>query len=219
VQYSYDDDSVAVVNSTYEAVKGVKVSAKLYNLDATEKGSREGTMNVAPDSSTKAFDLPRVEGLSATYFLRLQLHGATGKQLSDNFYWLSTKADVLDWKHKKDTVYTPQAEFGDLSGLNTLPEVKLEVKPSREEQGGKAGVRVSVRNPSGSIAFMVHLRVTKGKGGDDVTPVFWSDNYFSLLPGEQREVTASYDPADLSGKAAVLEVDGYNIPAQTAEVR
>jgi len=33
----------------------------------------------------------------------------------------------------------------------------------REEQGGKAGVRVSVRNPSGSIAFMVHLRVTKEK--------------------------------------------------------
>jgi exo-1,4-beta-D-glucosaminidase len=219
VQYSYDDNSVAVVNSTYEAVQGVKVSAKLYNLDATEKGSREGTMNVAPDSSTKAFDLPKVEGLSATYFLRLQLHDATGKQLSDNFYWLSTKADVLDWKHKKDTVYTPQAEFGDLSGLNTLPEVKLEVKPSKEEQGGKAGVRVSVRNPSGGIAFMVHLRVTKGKGGEDVTPIFWSDNYFPLLPGERREVTASYDPADLSGKAAVLEVDGYNLPAQSAEMR
>src|SRR6266478_2685887 len=219
VQYSYDDNSVAVVNSTYEAVQGVKVSAKLYNLDASEKGSREGTMNVAPDSSTKAFDLPRVEGLSATYFLRLQLHDATGKQLSDNFYWLSTKADVLDWKHKKDTVYTPQAEFGDLSGLNTLPEVKLEVKPSKEEQGGKAGVRVSVRNPSGGIAFMVHLRVTKGKGGEDVTPIFWADNYFSLLPGEVREISASYDPADLNGNAAVLEVDGYNLPAQSAEVR
>jgi len=219
VQYSYDDNSVAVVNSTYEGVKGVKVSAKLYNLDATEKGSREGMMNVAPDSSTKAFDLPRVEGLTATYFLQLQLHDAAGKQLSDNFYWLSTKADVLDWKHKKDTVYTPQAEFGDLSGLNTLPEVKLEVKSSREEQGSKAGVRVSVRNPSGSIAFMVHLRVTKGKGGEDVTPIFWADNYFSLLPGEEREVTASYDPLDLNGKDAVLEVGGYNIASQSAEVR
>jgi exo-1,4-beta-D-glucosaminidase len=197
----------------------VKVSAKLYNLDAAEKGSREGTMNVAPDSSTKAFDLPRVEGLTTTYFLRLQLHDSAGKQLSDNFYWLSTKPDVLDWKHKKDTVYTPQADFGDLTGLNTLPEVKLEVKTSREEQGGKAGVRVSVRNPSGGIAFMVHLSVTKGKGGEDLTPIFWSDNYFSLLPGEEREVAASYDPTDLNGKGAVLEVDGYNVAAQSASVR
>ncbi len=219
VQYSYDDNSVAVVNSSYEAIPGAKVSAKLYNLDAKERGSQEGTMNVAPDSSTKAFDLPKVEGLTTTYFLRLQLHNAAGKQLSDNFYWLSTKPDVLDWKHKKDTVYTPQAEFGDLTGLNALPQVQLDVKSSKEEQGGTASVRVFVRNPSGSIAFMAHLRVTKGKGGEDLTPIFWSDNYFSLLPGEQREVTASYDPLDLDGKAAVLEVDGYNVAAQSPEMR
>src|SRR6202045_1896200 len=205
VQYSYDDNSVAVVNSAYETVKGVKVSAKLYNLDAKEKGSQAGTMNVARDSSTKAFDLPRVEGLSTTYFLRLQLHDSAGKQLSDNFYWLSTKPDVLDWKHKKDTVYTPQSEFGDLTGLNTLPQVNLDVKSKKEEQKSKTGIRVSVRNPGGSVAFMVHLRVSKSKDGADVTPIFWSDNYFSLLPGEQREIIAHYDPIDLDDKAAVLE--------------
>ena len=219
VQYSYDDNSVAVVNSSYEALQGVKVSAKLYNLDAKEKGSQEGTMNVARDSSTKAFDLPRVEGLSTTYFLRLQLHDSAGKQLSDNFYWLSTKPDVLDWKHKKDTVYTPQAEFADLTSLTTLPPVHLDVKSKKEDQGSKTGVRVTVRNPSGSLAFMVHLRVSKGKGAEDVTPIFWSDNYFSLLPGERREVTASYQPTDLDGKAAVLEVDGYNIAPQSTEMR
>jgi exo-1,4-beta-D-glucosaminidase len=218
VQYSYDDNSVAVVNSTYEGVQGVKVSARLYNLDAKEKGAREGTVNMAPDSSTKAFDLPRVEGLSSTYFLRLQLRDAAGKQLSDNFYWLSTKPDVLDWKHKKDTVYTPQAEFGDLTGLSTLPQVKLEVTSRKEELSGKAGIRASVRNPSGSIAFMVHLRVTTGKPGEDVTPILWSDNYFSLLPGEVKQVTATYDAADLNGKAAILEVGGYNVAAQSAEL-
>jgi exo-1,4-beta-D-glucosaminidase len=217
VQYSYDDNSVAVVNSTYEAVPGVKVSAKMYSLDAKEKGAREGTMNVAPDSSTKAFDLPKIEDLGKTYFLRLQLHDFAGKLLSDNFYWLSTKADVLDWKHKQDTVYTPQAEFGDLTGLNTLPPVKLEVTSAKQEQGGKTVVRASVRNPSGSIAFMVHLRLTKGKGGEDLTPILWSDNYCSLLPGEQKEVTAVYDPADLNGRDAVLAIDGYNVAAQGAE--
>jgi len=219
VQYSYDDNSVAVVNSTYESVQGVRVSAKVYSLDAKEKGAREGTMNVAPDSSTKAFDLPKIDDLSKTYFVRLQLHDSASKLLSDNFYWLSTKPDVLDWKHKKDTVYTPQAEFGDLTGLNTLPQVKLEVTSAKEEKSGKAGVRASVRNSSGSIAFMVHLRVTKGKGGEDLTPIFWSDNYFSLLPGEAKEVTAAYDASDLDGKAAILEVGGYNISAQSAELR
>jgi exo-1,4-beta-D-glucosaminidase len=219
VQYSYDDNSVAVVNSTYEAVQGVKVSAWLYNLDAKEKGSREGTMDVAPDSSTKAFDLPKVDELTKTYFLRLQLHDSPGKLLSDNFYWLSTKPDVLDWNHRKDTVYTPQAEFGDLTGLNTLPQTKLDVTSAREELGSRAGVRFTVRNPSANIAFMVHLRITRGKGGEDLTPIFWSDNYFSLLPGEQKEVTVSYDASDLEGKAAVLEVNGYNVAAQSSELQ
>ncbi|HEY4817961.1 MAG TPA: glycoside hydrolase family 2 TIM barrel-domain containing protein [Candidatus Acidoferrum sp.] len=219
VQYSYDDNSVAVVNGTYKAVQGVKVSARLYNLDAKERGAREGNMNIAPDRSTKAFDLPKVEDLTKTYFLHLQLHDSSGKLLSDNFYWLSTKPDVLDWKHKKDTVYTPQAEFGDLSGLNTLPQTKLDVRSTKEGQGNTARVRVTVRNPGGSVAFMVHLRVTKGKGGEDLTPIFWSDNYFSLLPGEQREVSANYDTSDPNGTAAVLELDGYNVAPQSVEVQ
>ena len=198
---------------------GVKVNARLYNLDAKEKSAREATMNPAPDSSTKAFDLPKIDDLTKTYFLRLELHDSGGKLLSDNFYWLSTKPDVMDWEHKQDTVYTPQAEFGDLSGLNTLPQVKLDVTSAKETQGGKAGLRVSVRNPSGSVAFMVHLRVTKGKDGEDLTPILWSDNYFSLLPGEQREVTSRYDASDLHGSVVILKVDGYNIAAQSVEVR
>ena len=214
IQYSYDDNSVAVVNSTYETIQNVKVSAKIFDLNASEKGSQQGTMNVAPDSSTKAFDLPKVSDTSKTYFLKLELHDSSGKLLSDNFYWLSTKPDVLDWKNKKDTVYTPQAEFADLTGLNTLPQTKVEVTASKEAQGDRQGLRVSIRNPAKSIAFMVHLRLTKGKGGEDVTPIFWSDNYFSLLPGESKDVTATYGADDLGGKEPILEVDGYNVAPQ-----
>jgi len=219
VQCSYDDNSVAVVNSTNEAVQSVKVSAKLYNLDAKEKGARVATMNVAPDSSIKAFDLPRIDDLTKTYFLRLELHDSTGKPLSDNFYWLSTKPDVMDWEHQQDTVYTPQAEFADLSGLNSLPQVKLDVTSAKENPGGKAGLRVSVRNAGGSVAFMVHLRVTKGKDGEDLTPILWSDNYFSLLPGERRDIVSHYDISDLNGAAPILKVNGYNIAEQSLEPR
>ncbi len=72
VQYSYDNNSVAVINSTYDALKSLKVSAKIYNLDASEKGTKDATLDIAPDSATTAFELPNVEGLSNTYFLRLQ---------------------------------------------------------------------------------------------------------------------------------------------------
>ena len=66
---------------------------------------------------------------------------------------------------------------------------------------------------------MVRLRVTKGKRGEDLTPIFWSDNYFSLLPGEVKELTATYDASDLDGKVPILEVGGYNVAPQSAEMR
>jgi exo-1,4-beta-D-glucosaminidase len=217
VQYSYDDDTVGVVNSTYESFKGMKVSAKIYNIDAKEMGSRDATLDIASDSSTKAFDLPKVEGLSTTYFLRLQLHNGAGELVSDNFYWLSTKADTLDWSKRKDTVYTPQKEFADLTGLNSLPPVTLKAGAVASRAGGKERIAVVVKNPSKSVAFMTHLRLTRGPGGDDLVPVFWSDNYFSLLPGEERRVTGSYDMASRLGKPAVLILDGFNVASSAVQ--
>ena len=206
------------MNSTYEVVKNARVVAKLYNLDATEKGSRDTTVDVAADGVAKAFDLPKPEGLSKTYFLRLKLNSSEGKLLSDNFYWLSTKPDVMDWKHKKDTVYTPQAEFGDLSGLNDLAAAKVTVTKHLMESISRAqAVQLMVQNEGIGIAFMVHVRATRGVGGHDLTPILWSDNYFSLLPGESRTVTASYDARDLEGKEAVFVLDGYNVKTETAK--
>jgi exo-1,4-beta-D-glucosaminidase len=211
VQYSYDDNSVNVVNSTYEALQGMKVSAKIYSIDAREKASKNATLDLGADSNTKAFDLPTPDGLSTTYFLKLQLHDATGKLVSDNFYWLSTKADTLDWAGRSDTVYTPQKDFADLTGLNSLPKAKVAITKSLRSNGATHWMTVSLANTGDSVAFMVHPRLTRGKGGDDVVPVFWSDNYFSLLPGEKKSVTAKFDSSSLAGATLELVVNGWNL--------
>ena len=211
MQYSYDDNSIAVINGTYEMLKGTKVSAKIYSIDAKEKASRDATLDLGADSSTKAFDLPSPDGLTPTYFLKLQLHDTAGKLLSDNFYWLSTKADVLDWGKKKDTVYTPQKEFGDLTGLNSLPAAKVAITKTLQGSGSNSSLTVIAENHGNSVAFMVHTRLTRGKGGDDLTPILWTDNYFSLLPGEKKTVTARFDSAALQGATPELVVEGWNV--------
>jgi len=211
VQYDWDTNSVSVVNGKYEELKGYKVSAKLYNIDATEAGSHDATIDLAADAATKAFDLPAPQNLSTTYFLKLQLHDASGAVVSDNFYWLSAKLDTMDWKRRKDTVYTPQKDFADLTGLNSLPQVKLDLKAHAMNEGERTIIHLRVKNPSASVAFMVHARVAKGEGGDDVVPIFWDDNYFSVLPGEEKAVTVSFATADLDGREASLALDGYNV--------
>ena len=39
----------------------------------------------------------------------------------------------------------------------------------------------------------------------------WQDNYLSLLPGEKREITASYRARELAGARPSVEVSGWNV--------
>ena len=91
--------------------------------------------------------------------------------------------------------------------------VKLEAHAQLKTQDGARHLQVTVRNPEKGVAFMVHLRVARREGGEDVTPILWDDNYFSLLPGEKREITAHYETVALHGKHPALEVSGWNILA------
>jgi exo-1,4-beta-D-glucosaminidase len=211
VQYSYDDDSVAVVNGYDRAFPGVSVKATIYDINAKEKASQDLSLDIPADSSVRALQLKPVDGISPTYFLKLELHDASGKLVSDNFYWLSTKPDVLDWAKRLEEVYTPQSAYADLSGLNTLPPAKLTVRSSMSQDGKDRVVHAFVENPSSSLAFMVHLRVAKAGNGEDLVPIFWDDNYFSLLPGEKRQVSARFESAKAGVGNLMLTVDGWNV--------
>jgi exo-1,4-beta-D-glucosaminidase len=51
----------------------------------------------------------------------------------------------------------------------------------------------------------------KAKDGPEILPVFWADNYLSLLPGEKREIGVRVKKSDLGSAKPVLAVDGYNL--------
>src|SRR6202165_4992706 len=76
--YGYADHSIWVVSSQYQDVKGLKLTTKVYNLDATEKFSQENPLEAAAASTEKFFKLPEVEGLSPVYFVVLRLADASG---------------------------------------------------------------------------------------------------------------------------------------------
>jgi exo-1,4-beta-D-glucosaminidase len=218
VQYSYDDDSVAVVNGYDHAFAGASVTATILDIKAEIKARQDVKLDIPADSSVQPMKLSRVNDISATYFLKLELHDASGKLVSGNFYWLSTKPDKLNWAKKLDTVYTPQNAYADLSGLNTLPPVTLAIRSSLSQAGKKSVVHALIENPSSSLAFMVHVRVAKGSNGEDVVPIFWDDNYVSLMPREKRELSARFESDNNNGDALVLTVDGWNMVAASSPI-
>ena len=233
VQYSYDDRSIVVVNSYYKSFPGLKLTAKVYNLDMTQKFSRESTVDAEPDSSTRAFTLPGIEGLSPTYFVSLRLE-SSGELVSRNFYWLSTRAETLDWdRSDRDesgqyqiSTWTPTKTFADYTALNTLPQVDLDVMAQSVGGEAESSTTVTLRNPSMTLAFGIRLKVNRAVSGrvsrfvphdDEVLPVLWQDNYFSLLPGETRVVSATYSTKDLGKSSPTVEVQGWNVKSKSIQ--
>ncbi len=208
--YGYDDRSIWVVSSQYRDAKGLKLTTKIFNLDMTEKFSHEDSVDAPGDSTAKIFTLPDVQGLSSLYFLVLRLTDSTGKQVGSNFYWLSTTREALNWK-KSTWWMTPTASFADYTALAQLPKVKLRTASHTESKGDNSVTHLTLENPSKNLAFFVRLKVNKGANGEEILPVVWEDNYISLLPGEKRELTATYHTSELGTNKPDVEVSGWNV--------
>jgi exo-1,4-beta-D-glucosaminidase len=218
IQYSYDDASIAVVNSYYQDFKNLKASATVYNLDGSQVWSHKAALDLPADGSVRAFTLPdpSASGFSPVYFVKLTLDDSSGKRLSSNFYWLSTKPDTLgEPKDGSDWYYTPTKQYADFTALNTLPPVELNVSATSRSRGADEVTEVRLNNPGNALAFFVRLKVNQSKSGDEMLPVIWQDNYVSLLPGEERTITATYSRDLLNGDAPVVEVSGWNVKPAT----
>jgi exo-1,4-beta-D-glucosaminidase len=209
VQYSYDDRSIVVVNDTLQEMKGLKVTATVLDLNLAEKFKREATVDVAGDGVARAVTVPQISGLTTTYFVRLLLQDSAGREVSRNFYWLSTEDDQMNWA-KTEWYYTPTTRHANLTALASLSPTTIEtaVTPATE------GFRVNVRNSGRALAFQVRLTAADPSTGNEILPVYWSDNYFELLPGESREITVSYPRAGAQGNPTVT-AEAWNTPRQT----
>jgi len=235
VQYSYDDRSIVVVNSYYQPLANLKVTAKVFNLDMREKFSKEAEISVGPDSSTRVFSLPAIDGLSTTYFVSLSLEAADQIK-SRNFYWLSTKPETIDWSRQEEdptgeydiSTWAPTKTFADYTALNTLPRVDLDVTAENRKDGQEGSTTVTVHNPTSTLALAVHLMVNKSSNGrvsregeedNEILPVLWQDNYFRFAAGEARQVTATYRLGDKSKATPSVEIEGWNVNRKTADVQ
>jgi exo-1,4-beta-D-glucosaminidase len=217
IQYSYDDRSVVVVNNYFAKFKDLQASAKIYNLDGSEKFSHKAALDAASNASKRLFTLPAPDGLSPTYFVSLALADAAGRTLSRNFYCLSTQAETLgEPKEGSDWYYTPTRQFADFTALGELPPAELKVAATSERNGQEEITRVRLENTGRAPGFFIRLKVTAGENGEEILPVLWEDNYVSLLPGEKREISASYAPKLLQGAKPVVEAEGWNISRQSA---
>lgn len=216
IMYSYANNEVDIINSLLQKFTGLKAQATIYNLDGTQKYDHSETVNVDDDGTAKCFALPVAGEFSDTYFLKLQLFDNSGNVKSINWYWLSRKGDVLNWKKSK-WYMTPEKSYTDYTALKDLGKTSLKVSYYTDKGTDSTYHAVTLINTGKTVAFQVHLRVLKGKGGDDILPVIFSDNYIELAPGESRVIRCSYANKDANGATPYFVTTAWNLDASASQ--
>lgn len=213
VQYSYDDHSVVVVNSTYQPSPRLVASAKVYDFKLKELFSKELSVAVGADTSQRAISIPDTifSASAKVYFVDLVLKKDSGEVVSRNFYWLPSTLTHFDWP-KTDWAYTPVIQHEDMTALTALPKAKVEAEARVEASNTNKTIQLRLHNPSNALAFQIAASARDGHG-EDILPAAWSDNYIELMPGESRVLTVALPDRSLEG--AVINLSGWNIAEQT----
>ncbi len=213
IQYSYDDRSIVVVNSTYRDAQGLRAGVKVHGLAWNELYSADATVDSAADSSQQVFVIPDALYISPEriFFIDLTLTDAAGQVVSHNFYWVPGTLTTFDWE-RTDYTHTAAERYEDLTDLTHLPEATVQASATIAQTPQGREVRLHLENSSSALAFQIGAAV-RTSSGDLVAPVLWSDNLIELIPGESTMLTALLPenaPAD-----TVVKLEGWNIPPAT----
>ncbi len=208
VEYNPADHGIVVVNSTLQPCNNLTLESDMMDFNLKKVFSSQKKINIPANASDEVLVCPEIDPGTPTYFISLRLY-SRGSLVSSNFYALSTTPDSI--REKKSSWHATESSYANLTELNTLPEVKLETKHEFVRRRDDCLVKAVIRNPTTELAFMVYLSVKQGDTDDTVLPIFWNENYVTLLPGETRTIEGHFHAGDLHGTQPRLEVTGWNI--------
>jgi exo-1,4-beta-D-glucosaminidase len=208
--YNYHNKSVYLVNDKIEPSNDITLDIKVFDINSNLVHEKSITKKLEPNHSTMVYEIPELKNLTKTYFLSLTISDK-GTELADNFYWLSTVEDQLDYKAKVEGWYfhTPSKAYADYTALNKMEKIKPSHDVTISEIGDFKVFEVNLTNKSDKIAFFIENRIIDKQTGETILPVLWSDNYVSVLPGKSKKLTAKIRKSYLVGKNPEFVMNTY----------
>ncbi|MBS1935558.1 MAG: glycosyl hydrolase, partial [Bacteroidetes bacterium] len=196
--FNAGDSSVMVANNTFETHRDMMLQVKLFDMSGKEKLVTQVFSEVGPTDAKKYLFLNRELRHAAKQegaFLVLRLLDLNQKPISDNLYWLADST-------------------GNYSGLQHMSASRLHIK-AKELQKGKIEVTLS-NEANAPVAFFNRLSLVDPKTHERLLPVFYSDNYVSVLPGEEKKVIIDYTPS--GNVIPLIDVQGWNFVQQQFKI-
>lgn len=175
-----------LLNTTLKDYTDLSIIARIYNLEGKLLWEKETRASSKANTVQELLDIPVPEGIQGAYFLRLALNADV-----PNIYWLTT-------------------EPKDYTSLSQLPKSRPDIKTEIKKEGSNfvGTVRLSADS---QISFFNRIKVFDRETGKRILPVHYSDNYITLMPGDQQEISLEF-PANLPEERIQIVVDSYNSP-------
>ena len=194
VQLNLDDSMIAVVNRSYKSQPNLTVHAQVLDINGKSLYHQSAKLNIGTTDVKEILPLSSV--LSKTdgvVFVILDLMNESGKNISQNVYWMQPKHDY--------------------NSLTQMKQAKIKSKLiSAVKEKTNYKYTFQFTNPSDQLAFFINPQLVLND--EEIMPCFWSNNYFSLTPNESTTVTVSCPIAKLNGKQPALVTSGWNVEKQ-----
>ena len=188
IQYNPVKKVAEVVNFAGGAKDGLVAKAQVFDMYGKLIKEESKEVNVSEDQTLDAVSVSEPD--EEVYYIKLTLE-QNNQVVSDNFYVMGKEED-------------------NLQALSKLPKADVAVSGKRFVQQGEEWVgEVEIRNTGNVPALLVRLNL-KGGDGEQILPVIYSDNYFSLMPNECKTIKVSYRDEDGRNQAPYVEITGFN---------
>ena len=192
IQWNPVTDEIEVVNYSAGVRNGLTAKAQIINMDGSISWENEVSVDSKEDTTNKCMKLDFPASVSSAHFVKLTLT-ENGKIVSDNFYLRGV-------------------EEGNYQALREMPKVTLQSNVATNKgNDGTWTATATLENTSSTPALMIRVNVVGEKDGEQFLPMFYSDNYFSLLPGEKKEINIHWKDVDTRGETPKVVISGYNV--------
>jgi len=188
------NNDLVLINATPVAREDLQVVVKVYDLGGVPVREDTYTANISADGKLILGKVKFPPYTTDIKFIRTYVFDKDGAQIAEDFSWTNTKT------------YQSYADLANMPKTYVKAEV-LDIKTV----GGIVTAQVRLFNATQTPALMIRLKTLIGNTDELVLPVYYDDNYISLMPGEEQVISLEFDAKRLRGQAASFAVEGWNL--------
>lgn len=197
--YNPVTNQVVLSNATPNDEKGLVTTLKVYDDSGKLIHESSETKDIGSDKTINLMKAPTIAGATAIQYIRTTVEDAQGHLLASNFTW------------------TNRSKERDYKAMMNLDKVTLKsTKATLTQEGTVCRYSVTLTNDSDIPALMIRLKTMNDKG-ERVLPVYYDDNYISLMPGDSQTISFEFDRKYLNGGKPAMSIEGWNITEAAVE--